>query len=61
MTWQSHSLPRVRVSPARTGPTRRPTGPVRTRPELTVDRSMLTVDLAPHVSDTVLLDPHVRW
>jgi hypothetical protein len=38
-----------------------PTGPVWTRPVLTIDRSTMTVDLAPHVSDTVLLDPHVRW
>jgi hypothetical protein len=46
---------------AKAQPISSPTGPVWTRPVLTVDRSTLTVDLAPHVSDTVLLDPHVRW
>ena len=36
-----------------------PTGPVRTRSVLTVDRSTLMVDLAPHVSGTEARDPHV--
>jgi len=36
-----------------------PTGLVRTRSVLTVDRSTLTVDLAPHVSVTETWDPHV--
>jgi hypothetical protein len=53
--------PQLATCLARPGPTRSPTGSVRTRPVLTLDRSTLTVDLAPHVSDTVLLDPHVRW
>ena len=60
VTWLCHSLPRVWLGPAQTGPTRSPTDPFETRPVLTVDRSALIVDLTPHVSDTVLLDPHVR-
>ena len=60
MTWLCHSLPRVRVSLAQTGPTQAHQNLFETQPMLTVDRSMLTIDLAPHVSDTVLLDPHVR-
>ena len=59
MTWLCHSLPRVRLGPAQTGPTRAHQSPVRTQSVLTVDWSMLTVDLAPHVSDTGTLDPHV--
>ena len=37
-----------------------PTGPVRTRSVLTVDRSTLTINLAPHVSGIDTMDPHVR-
>jgi hypothetical protein len=46
---------------AKAQPESSPTGPVWTWPVLTVDRSTFTVDLAPQVSDTVWLDPHVRW
>ena len=59
-TWQSHSTPRVLVGPAQTGLTRAHQSLVRTQPILTVDWSTLTVDLAPYVSDTDTLDPHVR-
>ena len=65
MTWQRHSLPRVRAGPAQTGPTRARQNPFETQSVLTVDRSMLTVDRstltvdpAPHVIDTEPLDPH---
>ena len=58
-TWQRHSMPRVRVGPAQTGPTRARQSPFETQSELTVDRSTLTVDLAPHVSGIETLDPHV--
>ena len=61
VTWLRHSMPRVQVSSAQTGPTRAHQSPFETRPMLTVDRSTLTVDLAPHVSDTEPLDAHVRW
>ena len=57
VTWQRHSMPRGGPKPS---PYPGPTGPVWTRPVLTVDRSTLTVDLAPHVSGTDTLDPHVR-
>jgi hypothetical protein len=46
---------------AKAQPVSSPTGPVWTQPMLTDDRSTFTVDLAPQVSDTELLDPHVRW
>ena len=46
MTWQHHSMPRVRVGLAQTGPTRARQSPFETQSELTIDRSMLTVDLA---------------
>ena len=58
MTWQHHSMPRGGPKPS---PYPGPTGLVWTRPVLTIDRSMLTVDLAPHVSGTDTLDPHVGW
>jgi hypothetical protein len=57
MTWQRHSLPRGGPSPAQIQPC---PSPVETRSVLTVDRSMLTIDLAPHVSGTGTLDPHVK-
>ena len=44
---------------AKTSPYPGPTGPVWTRSLLTVDRSTLMVDLAPHVSDTETPDPLV--
>jgi hypothetical protein len=53
--------PQLATCLARPGPTRSPTSLARTRPILIVDQSTLIVDLAPHVSDTVLLDPHVKW
>ena len=60
-TWQRHIMPCVQVSPAQTGPTRAHQSPFETQSELTVDQSMLTIDLPPHVSGTDTLDPHVRW
>ena len=60
MTWQCHSMPRVRVSPAQTGPTRAHQSPFETQSELTIDQSMLTADLAPQVSGIDTLGPHVR-
>ena len=59
MTWQRHNMPRVRVGPAQTGPTRARQSPFETQSELTVDRSTLTVDLGPHVNVTKTQDPHV--
>ena len=61
VTWLRHSLPRVWVSPAQTGPTRARQSPLETQSVLTVDWSTLTVDLGPHVSDTEPLDPPVSW
>jgi len=58
--WQRHSMPRVWVGPAQTGPTRAHQSPFETQSELTVDRSMLPIDLAPHLSGTDTQDPHVR-
>ena len=59
------AAPQHAMCPAQPGPKPSPylgpTGPVRTRSVLTVDWSTLTVDLAPHVSGTDALDPHVRW
>ena len=60
MTWQHHSMPRVRVGPDQTGPTRARQSPFETQSELTIDRSTLMVDLAPHVSDTKTPDPPVN-
>ena len=57
MTWQHHSLPRVRPSPAQIKAHR---SPFETQSVLTVNWSTLTIDLAPHVSGTDTLDPHVR-
>ena len=59
-TWQRHSMPRVRVGPAQTGPTRARQSPFETQSELTVDQSTLTVDLAPQVSGTDTLGSYVR-
>ena len=59
MTWLRHSMPRVRAGPAQTGPTQSRQSPFETQSVLTVDWSTLTIDLAPHVSGTDTLDPHV--
>ena len=56
MTWLRHSMPRVRTGLAQ--PEARQS-PFETQSGLTVNRSMLTVDLAPHVGDTEAWDPHV--
>ena len=46
MTWQHHSMPCVWAGLAQTGPTRARQSPFETQSELTIDRSMLTVDWA---------------